>query len=138
MKQLCEEFEGFKIYFLQYDIDDLVQDLEYLPEVSKAGLSKEQIKQVALEFYKTMCEDLIMDNNAFILPERGFGGISIKDIADINNKDYRFDFENEGRMYQPTIAGYDILKKTKRVYLVRFNGEMQKFFESEISKNHLY
>src|ERR1700691_6065887 len=101
MKQMYEEIEGVKLFFQEYDIDDLVNKIESIPEVLKAGLNKEQIKNIALEFFQTMCKELILENGCFIFPEKNFGYITINDICNINHKDYTYDIERGDEMHQP-------------------------------------
>jgi len=137
MKQMYEVIDGENLFFQECDIDDLVNEIELIPEVLKAGLNKEQIKEIALEFFQTMCKELILENGCFILPEKNFGYIAINDICNINHKDYSYDIDRGDEIHQPTIY-IDYRQKIKAIYIVRFTGEMEKIFQDEKDKNHHY
>lgn len=127
-KQRALEIDGFKLFFQEYGIEDLVAGIEV------EGMSKEQIQDIALEFYKMMCEDLILNNNCFYLPERDFGMISVKDISNIDNKEYVYDFVNEGKVLQPVVRS----KTRPYIYMARFTGSTKELFDKEVLNQHHY
>ena len=136
-KQMSTVRDGMRLFFQKYSVDDLIENIEHIPGISKEVLTKEKIKEVVLEFYKIMCEDLIMNNNCFHLPDRDLGMIYIKDVCDIDNPFYKFNFDTEGIMYQPVIINK--YHPNKKIYDVRFAGDMKDLFKKEVlMNNHHY
>ncbi len=135
MKHKSEEIEGVKINYVEYDLDDLIAGLDYLPAVLDAHLTKEEIRLVAFEYFKMICEDLIMNNNCYVFPGRNIGFITIKNIY--NRKYPKLDTTHWETHYQPTITGR-VFNESKNIYMVRFTGKTEELFQAELKMHHEY
>ena len=83
--------------------------------------------------------DLIYNNDTFVLPEKGFGFICVTDKTNMNNENYSYNFETEGKVYGPKIIiNKEQTKKTKKLYRMRFTQIGRRKIKQQVAKKHYY
>ena len=129
MEHKVFENKDGRVFYREYNMDDLIEGIDDLP--------KEQVKAICNEFFKQVCLDMIMKNNAFVFPERGFGMMYVTEVLPADHESvYTLDRQH---YYKAVLsANGRKLALHRNVYRIRFQGELEDIFQNEINNNHRY
>jgi hypothetical protein len=149
MKYKTWESFGTKFTFTVNMLDDVLDlnrfrrrsftDFKTLLKVKREREAKKIAKDVFTAFLKKMSEDLIYENDIFVLPIPSFGYIKVSNTANPRRKDYFFDIESDGKIWTPKIKlNPENLRRTKKHYKVRFNQKLRNEMQVLIESGHKY
>ena len=130
MEQKMFENEDGKVFYREYYLEDLLEG------INLGDVSKEVAIAMCKELFKSFTNDMILNNDYFMLPERDFGRLYVRDIVSVKHPDYQYDIDRGDTLYQPVMNLNR--NKVKGNYIVRFMGNTEKLFQSEIANNHNY
>ena len=115
------------------------KDFKELLRLDKERQAKRLAKKIYTDFLKLVAQDLIVNNDMFVMPMKGFGYIKVSNTANPNREDYVYDIESDGKIWCPRLrVDQEIQKKNKRHYKVRFNQTLRIQMADMILKGHKY
>jgi len=144
---------GKDIYYTVYNLDDLLDtSIFYMPlyiwwkrffkvekESNNERVGRKMAKMIVNLFLKELMNDLIYENDTFVLPEKGLGFMCVTNKTNYQSDNFRFDFETEGKTYGPKLfINKEQTKKTKKLYRMRFTHTGRRKIREQIAKKHYY
>jgi len=115
------------------------KDFKELLKLRTEREAKKKAKDVFTDFLECMSEDLIEQNDAFVLPIIKMGYLKISDTADPKRIDFRYDQTAGGKIYTPRLKlDKRITLKNKKHYRVRFNQKIRMKMFQLIQNGHKY
>lgn len=96
-------------------------------------------KEIFNDFLMLMGQDLVDNNDCYVLAKRGFGYINVANIANPNSPDYVYNIETDGKIYGPKLKlDIRIMRFTRLHFRVEFGKELQTRLESQVAAGHKY
>jgi len=153
LKSKTFSFGGKDIHYTVYNLDDLLNtDIFRMPlyvwwkrffkvekETNNERVGRKMAKMIVNLFLKELMNDLIYQNDTFVLPEKGLGFIAVTNKTNYQSETFQYDFETEGKTYGPKIfISKEQTKKTKKLYRMRFTQIGRRKVREQIAKKHYY
>jgi len=114
-------------------------DFKEVLKMPREREAKKLAKDVFTFFLKRLAEDLIYENDIFVLPLPSFGYIKVANTANPRRKDYFYDIESDGKIWTPRIKLDPMnIRRTKKHYKVRFNRDLRNKMQDLIESGHKY
>ena len=91
----------FDLHRFKYDND--FNSFKELVGGTRERESAQVAKNVFNDFLKLLAQDLIVNNEIFLMPFAQFGYIKMSNMADSRREDYVYDIQSEGKIWCPHI-----------------------------------
>jgi len=101
--------------------------------------AQQKAKNIFKDFLKLVADDIILENNIFILPVRGMGYIMIKRCENLDRDDYVYQFHSDGKIFTSRFKINDEYReRTKKIFKFRFNQVNRNRMADLIINGHKY